>query len=548
MSYAGNTTVELRKPRKSTFDLSHQKRLSTRMGRLTPVLTLECLPGDKFSGSSEILLRLAPLLAPIYDQIILYVHFFFVPYRLLWSESETFFTGGRLGTGVEPVTAPIPPYADLKKLIDGGYIAESLLADYLGVPIVPLVGETAADYDGLTIDVMPFLAYARCYSDYYRDRNYNDDDALVFPVGSGELDPTTGQNSNYFDLYTRDWMKNYFTAALPFTQRGVEVLMPLAGTGTVSYLDTSEIYQADGTPAAPDTLVGRRSTGIATMGVNKANAADTGDLGRIENIDEVEITSSNVSINDFRTAYALQTWLERNAVGGSRYTEVIQAHFAVRPQDSRLQRAEYIGGGRIPVKISEVVNTAFSQNQDDDTIPAGNLAGHGVTYGNTNRFNYFCTEHGMIMGIMSIMNPPSYYQGLPRMFKRKTVFDYAWPLLANLGEQEVKKYELYMNAVNLTENSEGEEPMFGYQSRYADWKQVQSSNHGAFRTTLRFWTLTNHYASSPTLGNTFVNYDQTLQDNIFAVNGTEDNFWCYISNAVKVNRALPYFGTPSIIQ
>jgi len=547
MSYAGNTTVELRKPRKSTFDLSHQKRLSTRMGRLTPVLTLETLPGDKFNGSSEILLRLAPLLAPIYDQIILYVHFFFVPYRLLWSESETFFTGGRLGIGIEPVTAPIPPYADLKKLIDDGYITESFLADYLGVPIVPLAGETAADYDGLTIDVIPFLAYARCYSDYYRDRNYNDDDSLVFPVGSGELDPGVGQNSNYFDLYTRDWMKNYFTAALPFTQRGVEVLMPLDGTGTVSYLDTSIVKEGDGDlPATNQILMANQTTGM--LGMTNGPGVGTNTGSRIENIDEVEITTSNVSINDFRTAYALQTWLERNAVGGSRYTEVIQANFAVRPQDARLQRAEYIGGGRIPVRISEVVNTAFSQNQDDDTIPAGNLAGHGVTYGNTNRFNYFCTEHGMIMGIMSIMNPPSYYQGLPRMFKRKTVFDYAWPLLANLGEQEVKKYELYMSAANLTENVNGEEPMFGYQSRYADWKQIQGTNHGAFRSTLRFWTLTNHYASSPTLGNTFVNYDQTLQNNIFAVNGTDDNFWCYISNDVKVNRALPYFGTPSIIQ
>jgi len=542
MSYAGNTTVELRKPRKSTFDLSHQKRLSTRMGRLTPVLTLEALPGDKFSGSSEILLRLAPLLAPIYDQIILYVHFFFVPTRLLWTESETFFTAGRLGTGVDPVTAPIPPYADLKKLIDGGHIIQSQLADYLGVPIVPLPGEDSDDYDGLTIDVLPFLAYSRCMKDYYIDRNYNDDDYLATPVGSGELDPTVGTNADFFTWRNRDWMKNYFTAALPFTQRGVEVLMPLDGTGTVSYLPTSEVRNFDGTLPVDQNLSINQDGPLAyTIG------ATDGEV-RIENIDEVQLTASNVSINDFRTAYALQTWLERNAVGGSRYTEVIQAHFAVRPQDSRLQRAEYIGGGRIPVKISEVVNTAFSQNEADETVPAGNLAGHGVTYGNTNRFNYFATEHGFIMGIMSIMNPPSYYQGLPRMFKRKTVFDYAWPLLANLGEQEVKKYELYMSAANLTEDAEGEEPMFGYQSRYADWKQVQGTNHGAFRTTLRFWTLTNHYESSPSLGEMFVAYDDTLQNNIFAVGGTDDNFWCYISNAVKVNRALPYFGTPSIIQ
>jgi len=543
MSYAGNTTVELRKPRKSTFDLSHQKRLSTRMGRLTPVLTLEALPGDKFNGSSEILLRLAPLLAPIYDQIILYVHFFFVPMRLLWSESETFFTGGRLGTGVDPVTAPIPPYFDIAKMINTGEMDESFLADYLGIPQVPLAGEVTADYDGLTLDAAPFLAYQRCWYDYYRDRNYIADDFIEFPVGSGEI--ALPANDEYLKIRTRDWMKNYFTAALPFTQRGVEVLMPLDGTGTVTYNDRSIIRSED---ESYQSFLHVRDVGSFATLTGLGVTGEAAQEARVENIDEVQLTASNVSINDFRTAYALQTWLERNAVGGSRYTEVIQAHFAVRPQDSRLQRAEYIGGGRIPVRISEVVNTAFSQNQDDDVIPAGNLAGHGVTYGNTNRFNYFATEHGFIMGIMSIMNPPSYYQGLPRMFKRKTVFDYAWPLLANLGEQEVKKYELYMNAANLTENTEGEEPMFGYQSRYADWKQIQGTNHGAFRTSLRFWTLTNNYASSPTLGETFVKYDDTLQDNIFAVGGSADNFWCYISNSVRVNRALPYFGTPSIIQ
>jgi len=535
--YKGNSMVELRKPGKSRFDLSHEKKLSTRMGRLTPILMQEAIPGDKFSGSSEVLLRLAPLLAPIYDSIILYVHFFFVPNRLLWSDWEEFITGGRLGVGVDPMTAPVPPFLDMELMIDqDDAFAKSSLSDYLGVPVLPLAGETSANYADLTIDAMPYLAYQKVWEDYYRDRNYIDDGqgGLLFPFASGDL---SSDQPAIIQIHVRDWMKEYFTAALPFTQRGVEVLMPLSGTGSATYLATSLVKRSDTGALATTNLE------ADTGDLHGTGGADPVDL-RLENIDEVTLTSSDVSINDLRSAVRLQEWLERNAVAGSRYTESIQAHFAVKPQDSRLQRAEFIGGGRIPVKISEVVNTAFSQNEADETIPAGNMAGHGVTYGNTNRFNYYCQEHGFVVGIMSIMSKPSYYQGLPRMFKRPSFLDYPWPTFAKLGEQRVEKWELYCSAATLTE-TDGLTPLFGYQSRYADWKQAYTSNHGDFRDTLLFWTLARTFASAPTLGDVFVNFDDAIQDRIFAVSGT-DNFWCYIHNNVSVIRALPYFGTPTL--
>jgi len=259
-----------------------------------------------------------------------------------------------------------------------------------------------------------------------------------------------------------------------------------------------------------------------------------------------EATGNSIksSATKFRSAYALQVWLERNAVGGSRYNESTLAHFGVRPQDSRLQRAEYLGGGRMPIKISEIVSTAYSDD-GTATVPLANLAGHGITYGNTNRFSYFCPEHGFIIGILSIMNPPSYHQGMPRMFRRKTFLDYPWPTFAKLGEQQVDKSELFASAANLLEDANGALPLFGYQSRYADWKFIWSSNHGDFHDTLLFWTLTREFSTSPELGEAFVTFEDDTQNRIFAVDGDNDNFWLYVHNHVTVRRALPYFATPN---
>jgi len=542
--FAGFTSVQLQKPKTSMFDLTHDKRLSTRMGRLTPVLCVEAIPGDNFRGSSEILLRLAPMQAPIYDQIELYVHYFFVPNRLLWEDWEEFITGGRLGVGIDPIDAPIPPGCDIGPVlaVTPELLAKSSLSDYLGVPVLPVIGDVAADYDGIILDVMPHLAYQLTWKEYYRDRNYVADTfPIEFPVASGQGYDLNGIG----DIRIRDYRKDYFTSALPFTQRGVEVLMPLEGSGSVTYLDTAlavgATVDAGGVLGTP--LEFGNSPAIDTRTIREG--VTDGTVG-IHNIDEVLLTSSNVSINDFRSAYALQVWYERNAVGGSRYTESIQAHFAVKPQDSRLQRPEYLGGGRIPVKISEVLTTAFSSD-GTNVIPAANMQGHGVTYGNTNRFSYYCQEHGFIMGIASIMNPPSYHQGLPRMFRRRSFLDYPWPTFAKLGEQIVEKAELFASGANLTEEADGTLPLFGYQSRYADWKFIPNTNHGEFHDTLLFWTLTREFATSPELGSEFVNFDSTTQDRIFIVDGEGDNFWLYCHNKLSVVRALPYFGMPNTL-
>lgn len=553
--FAGFQSVKLNKPVRSAFDLTHDKRLTTRMGRLTPVLIQECVPSDMFHGSSEMLLRLAPLLAPIYDQIELYVHFYFIPNRLLWSQWEEFITGGRLGVGIDPVTAPVPPFIDLGEAMttDATLFANGSLADYLGVPDLLDIDPTLANWNDITIDAMPFLAYQQVFRDYYFDRNFTDDSSYQFPVASGQV-PNANATVSLLPIRTRAYMHDYFTSALPFTQRGEEVLIPVEID--VNYLPESLVYNSftntemDGPnylQVSPTVSGGTpKVAGGLQIGSGSGGAVGPGQQVRIENLDS--LSNASTTINDFRAAYALQVWLERNAIGGSRYTENTQAHFGVKPQDARLQRSEYIGGGRIPVKISEVLATAWSQDADANDVPLANMAGHGVTYGNTNTFRYFCSEHGFIIGIASIMNPPSYQQGLPRMFRRRSFLDYPWPTFAKLGEQEVHNYEIYANPANLFIDADGNVPLFGYQSRYADWKYQCTTNHGEFRDTLLFWTLTRVFADTPILGAEFILFDEGTQNRIFAVSETgSQNFWLYIHNKLHVKRPLPYFGTPNTL-
>lgn len=545
--YKGFTHVKMRKPERSKFDLSHEKKLSTRMGKLVPVFVSETLPNDTFRVNSEVMLRFAPLLAPIYHRVNVFIHFFFVPMRLLWSDWETFITNGRLGTE----TPPIAPYYAINQILQlgGDWLDQGSLHDYLGV--APIPDSEFGTWTDRILSPFPSAAYYKIWYDYYRDRNYVADNEML-PIRYGE---TLNENVNVYmpefgQLRTRDWQKDYFTSALPWTQRGDEVLMPLMGSGDVEYMPASRVYRfagaeddsgnflIAGNPTTPDNFLYSESSGPAS---------DPTNFARIENIQSVNIDASSVSINDLRQAVRLQEWLERNAVAGSRYNESIMAHFARRTSDGRLQRAEYLGGGMVPVQISEVMTTAWSQDADANDVPPANMTGRGIAYANKNGFTYNCEEHGFVMGIMSVMPKSAYMNGTPRMFvHRRDFLDWPWPSFGHLGEQPVYKYELYANAANMPDIDDMDAaPLFGYQSRYADWKWLPSTAHGDFRTTLDFWHLDRKFGASPTLGATFVNFEDTLQDRIFAVSES-DTLWCYVYNSATVVRSLPYYGTPML--
>lgn len=537
-TYDGFNSVQLRKPKRSKFDLSHERRTSTRMGKLTPIFISETIPNDTFSVNTEVMLRLAPLLAPLMHRVNVYVHFFFVPMRLLWKDWEAFITNGRLGTETPPLkpTWKIETFLNQStSLLDVGS-----LADHLGVPPIP--DSDIGDWGLQRIDITPFAAFYKCWYDYYRDRNFVADQPDLLPLKSGPNDndnPSISLAGNLFEPRYRAWEKDYFTSALPWTQRGTEVLLPLQGSGNVNYLDVSLVKQGDG--GGNPTVTGA----LTTIGTNPNLRHDgMAENVRIENIEDIELTSSDVSINDFRQAMALQQWYERNALAGSRYNESIYAHFARKTSDSRLQRAEYLGGGKVAVKISEVLTTAFSQNADSELVPPGNMQGHGLSFGNTNRFSYNCEEHGFVIGIMSVMPTSAYMQGIPRMFRhRNTFLDYPWPSFSHLGEQEVYDDEIFADPTSMPEDV-NESPVFGYQSRYSDWKWMASSAHGDFRTNLDFWHMTRKFSSQPALSNQFITFEDALQDRVFAVSDT-DTLWCYIYNNVSVKRSLPYYGRPN---
>lgn len=512
------------------------------MGKLVPVFISETIPNDTFKCNTEIMLRLAPMLAPIMHRVNVFVHYFFIPNRLLWKDWEAFITNGRLGTE----TPPVPPSITMDTI---GNAAQSLLAsgslwDYLGGTLAS-DGDATGPYAGRRLDMMPFAAVWKCWYDYYRDRNFIADNTFL-PLASGNNGGlATVDALSIVTIRNRDYQKDYFTASLPWTQRGNEVLMPLVGSGAVT-LNSSTTNAM---------LIKNASTGAGIVGPNTLQADATSNLealtGAINSVVDpngrltATVSSSGVSINDLRKSIRLQEWLERNALAGSRYNESIMAHFARRTSDARLQRAEYLGGGKVTVKVSEIVTTAWSVDGAANDVPPANMAGHGLTFGNTNKFTYNCEEHGFVVGIMSVMPNTAYMQGIPRMFvQRNTFLDYPWPSFAHLGEQPVYKYEVYTDGSTFLVDRNAN-PVFGYQSRYADWKNIPSSSHGDFRTSLDFWHLTRKFSSPPSLGFTFNNFETTLPDRVFAVSGVQ-TLWAYIYNDCSVKRTLPYFGTPQL--
>lgn len=554
MAYKGFSQVELRKPKRSMFDMSHTKLVSGFIGQLIPIFIKETIPNDTWKVSSNVYLRLAPLIAPVFHRLTMYIHYFWVPNRLLYKDWETFITGGRLGEAV--TVPPVPPAIKISDALamESNLFGESSLADYLGIPNIDDadIAVWAAD-GGRYIHAMPFAACYKAWYDYYRDRNYEDDNAIL-PLASGNI----VSNAIYgplLSLRMRAWAHDYFTSALPFVQRGAEVLLPMEGSGSVNYKDITELY-VDSGAAFPEDL-SLLSAGVGAIdpvtGANKLQIKIAGDpvepetAGQIRNIDDVDIDQSSVSINDLRVATALQSWLERNALAGSRYNESIYAHFARRTSDGRLQRSEYLGGGKAVVQISEVNTTAWSVDTASGyAVPPGDPVGRGSTYSESNSFSYNCEEHGFIVGYLSVLPDAIYMNGIPRMFTVRTSFlDYPWPAFAHLGEQDVFDNELLMNPTNM-KKTDGTYPNFGYQSRYIDWKMEHSTVHGSFRNSLDFWHLGRKFDSTPALGQLFVYYQRFEDQRIWAAGNSVDTLWMYVRNQARVVRALPYFGTPQL--
>lgn len=492
------------KPRYSAFDLSREQKLSCQMGELVPTYLEEVLPGDQFRVKTESLIRFAPMLAPIMHRVDVFMHYFFVPNRIIWDEWEEFISGDQDGVGVSP-TMPRYELWNTSSIVSSPLRRK--LSDYLGMPVTAL--DNVSQSNKIKVSSLPWWAYNKIYNEYYRDPNLVDE----VSTASGKI----------YDIKYRAWEKDYFTSALPFVQRGNPVGVPV----DIAYSDYSTVHSDDGTWTPGQGIAAPLE---AEQGILQD---DTGPV-RIENL---ATNAFDFQINELRRASALQRWLEKQALGGYRYIETIFSHFGVKSSDKRLQRPEYLGGGKQPIIVSEVLNTSATA-----TDPQGNMSGHGISMGETMSFQTQIEEHGYIMGIMSILPKPAYFQGVDKHFLRTDKFDYYWPELANLGEQEIKNLELYVQ-----DNGTNNDLTFGYQQRYAEYKYGKSSVHGDFRTTLEYWHIARKFGSAPGLNQTFIECKPGDDDinRIFAVE-TGDNIWVQLYHDVKARRPMPYFANPQL--
>lgn len=515
-------SIKLSRPKSNVFDLGHERKLSTNFGKLTPIMLQEVVPGDKFRVNTELLLRLAPMIAPVMHRVNVYTHYFFVPNRLVWSEWEKFITGGESGTD-----APVSPYYEMTAA-NGAWMRKGSLGDHFGLPPIPT---GVGPYNPMRISALPFKAYQLIYNEYYRDQNLE---------GKVPISLTSGDQSAFVEeemlLRMRAWEKDYFTSALPWAQRGGDVTLPVGGQVNFvpDYATNSKVISYDGSYRSGNLSGEGGSTGALI--INSTPPV----YGRIENLKNksYDLVNPDLTVNELRRATKLQQWLERNALGGSRYIEQIFSHFGVKSSDSRLQRPEYLGGGKQPVTISEVLQTSQT-----DTTPQGNMSGHGISVGTTNQFSKSFEEHGFIIGIMSILPRTAYQQGVPRMFTRTTKLDYYWPEFAHLGEQEVKNKELYHKFDQA--GGDDNETTFGYQSRYSEYKFGNSTVHGEFRDTLSFWHMGRIFSARPALNSSLIKYNPNYRN--FAVTDTNvDHVYVQLYNDVKAIRPMPLFGTPSL--
>jgi len=503
---------------RSKFNLSHEKKMSMNMGDLIPIMVDEIVPGDKFKVNTEVFMRFAPMLAPIMHRVNVYTHYFFVPNRLVWDNWESFITGGTDGT-----EAPVHPFIQAKESTKASF-AKKRLTDYMNIDIM----DPTETYTGTKdFSSLPLRAYQLIYNEYFRDQNLQEE--IAFSKGDGGS--SESETNVLTNVRKRAWEKDYFTSALPWAQRGNPILMPMSIQGD----DITYRYPATGTDHSGNPLQG----GAMELNTDTKNIRAGTQEMTIENIEAIE--NASITIEDLRKSVRLQEWLERQARGGARYIETILSHFGVRSSDARLQRPEYLSGGKQPVTISEVLQTSTSAYESSpvSVTPQGNMSGHGISVGAHNGFNKSFEEHGYVIGIMSVLPRTSYQNGTERHWTRKDKFDYYWPEFAQLGEQEVNNSEI--------KETFGQEPdgVFGYQSRYAEYKYKQSSVHGDFRDQLNYWHLGRQFDEVPVLNEDFVQSDPDTR--IFAVTDTtEDHLYVQIYNNISAIRPMPYFNVPTL--
>lgn len=513
---------------RSAFRMEQGYKTAFDSGYLVPIYCEEVLPGDHFNVNMTAFARLATPITPFMDNLWLESFFFFVPARIIWTNFKKFM--GEQANPDSSISYTVP-----QQVSDASGYAIGSLQDYFGLPTVGQVG------GGNTVShsALPLRAYNLIYNEWFRDENLQD--SIMVDLGDG---PDATPSANY-TLQRRGKRPDYFTSALPWVQKFTPTPLPLgtsapikADGGANGIRQTSFPGSVSGaafamhTPASAPNAVGNLLGTGATDGVVTAATA----LGMYADL----ASATSATINQFRQAMQIQEFLERDARGGTRYTEKIFGHFGVRSPDARLQRPEYLGGGKTPV----IVNPISQTSSTDATTPQGNLAAMATALAIGHSFNQSFTEHGYVIGIVSVNADLTYQQGLRRHWSKSTQYDFYWPEFAHLGEQSVLNKEIYVRG-------DANDPLvFGYQERYAEYRYTPSQITGLMRstaaTTIDKWHLAQKFTALPTLNTTFIR-DTPPVDRIVAV-GSGANGQQFLFDAVFINKAarpLPMFGVPA---
>lgn len=536
----------------SKFDLGHEFKYSTKIGPLDPVMCVECLPGDYARLNSEFAVRFQALLSPLMHRVNIYTYSFFVPSRLIWKNFKYWICGQLAPQENGNLVAPTEPTITIDENT-WQYFQKSSLADYLGIPPID-----HAPAQPVTISALPFRAYQCIYDEYFRNQDV--EPSLKY-VSYSDAD-TTSLTERYGMTRRKykNWEKDYFTSMFTEPQQGDPVTIPLTIEGRPSWVPgaTFATLVSGLTPGSGDIKL---SSDVSTL--NPGTAINPGDTtistrylqdasgNRIALYNEQQLDFSKIingnTIADLYQAQRIQAFLSLSKRGGERYIEQIKAHFGVTSSDARLQRPQFLGGGKQPVTISEVMQTAPTEN----TV-VGEYAGRALSYGSKHGFSsYFCEEHGFIITLACVIPRSSYQQGIHKMWSRRDRFDYYWPMFANLQEQPVALKELYVNYDNQKYNDSDtsipqNDDVIGYQARFMEYRQMHSRVSGEFRDTLSYWHMGRIFDRPPKLNKNFVGTENSTDTFLrpFAIQDGTDYVYVDCYHDLRMLRKMPKYVYP----